>query len=158
MRDGFYDEVRGFYEANRHSLFSYALSLAGDRAVAEDAVQAAILGLLRRGRLPSDARPYVFRCVRNAVVDGFRSSGRGDDPLLDETAALNGSPDPVRIRLVEQCLGRLSDDERETLVLKLFSGLTLREIAAVHRRPLGTVAARYRRGLEKMRTILEEQV
>jgi RNA polymerase sigma-70 factor (ECF subfamily) len=119
-------------------------------------VQAAILGLLCRGRLPSNPRPYVLRSVRNAIVDGFRSPGPGEDPMLDAKAAVNGNPDPVRVRLVEQCLGRLSDDERETLVLKLFSGLTFKEIAAVRRRPQGTVAARYRRGLHKMREMLEE--
>jgi len=156
MGADFHSQVRSFYEANRQALFTYAVSLAGDRAVAEDAVQAAILGLLRRGRLPENPRPFVFRSVRNAIVDGFRSPGRGGDPMLDATAAVNGSPDPVRVRLVEQCLGRLSDKERETLVLKVFSGLTFKEIAAVRRRPQGTVTARYRRGLEKMRKMLEE--
>jgi RNA polymerase sigma-70 factor (ECF subfamily) len=153
----FHSQVRSFYEANRQALFTYAVSLAGDRSVAEDAVQAAILGLLRRGRLPADPRPYVFRSVRNAIVDGFRAPGPEGDPMLDAKAAINGSPDPVRVRLVEQCLGRLSDQERETLVLKVFSGLTFKEIAVVRRRTLSTVAARYRRGLEKIREMLEEE-
>ena len=157
MAINFHDQVRSFYVANRQALFTYAVSLAGDRAVAEDAVQAAILGLLRRGRLPADPRPYVFRSVRNAIVDGIRTSGPNSDPVLDSKAADNGSPDPVKVRLVEQCLGRLSDNERETLVLKVFSGLTFKEIAAVRRRPQGTVTARYRRGLEKMREMLEEE-
>jgi len=156
MGADFHNQVRRFYEANRQALFTYAVSLTGNRAVAEDAVQAAILGLLRRGRLPSNPSPYAFRSVRNAVVDGFRSSGSGSDPMLDAEAAVNGSPDPVRVRLVEQCLGRLSNDERETMVLKLFSGLTFKEIAAVRRRPQGTVTARYHRGLQKMRKLLEE--
>ena len=156
MNADFHSQVRTFYEANRQALYTYAISLAGNRAVAEDAVQAAILGLLRRGRLPANPRPYVFRSVRNAIVDGFRARGAGEDPMLDAKAAINGNPDPVRVRLVEQCLDRLSVNERETLVLKVFSGLTFREIAAVRRRPQGTVTARYRRGLEKMRKMLEE--
>jgi len=75
MAADFHSQVRSFYEANRQALFTYAVSLAGDRAVAEDAVQGAMLGLLRRGRLPANPRPYAFRSVRNAVVDGFRTPG-----------------------------------------------------------------------------------
>jgi RNA polymerase sigma-70 factor (ECF subfamily) len=158
MSADFHSQVRCFYEANRQALFTYALSLARDRAVAEDAVQAAIFGLLRRGRLPANPRPYVFRSVRNAIVDGMRREPTlGVDPLLDATVASNGQPDPARVRLVEQCLGRLSDDERETLVLKVFDGLTFREIASVRRKTLGTVTAWYRRGVRKMRRMLEEE-
>ena len=156
MAADFHSQVRSFYEANRQALFTYAVSLAGDRAAAEDAVQGAMLGLLRRGRLPANPRPYAFRSVRNAVVDGFRTPVPTRDSMLDANAATNGRPDPVRVRLVEQCLGRLSDNERETLVLKLYSGLTFKEIAAVQRRPIGTVTAHYRRGLQKMREMLEE--
>ncbi len=35
--------VQRFYEDNRQGLFTYALSLTGNRAAAEDAVQTAIL-------------------------------------------------------------------------------------------------------------------
>jgi len=153
----FHNEVRTFYETHRQALFTYAVSLAGNRAIAEDAVQTAILGLLRRGRLPANPRPYVFRSVRNAIVDGFRSHGAGGEPMLDANDASSGSPDPVRVRLVEQCLGRLSVNERETLVLKAFSGLTFKEIAAMRRRPQGTITARYRRGLRKLREMLEDE-
>ena len=151
----FHSRVRSFYDANRQALFTYAVSLAGERAVAEDAVQTAMLGLLRRGRLPADPRPYVFRSVRNAIVDGFRRKVPAKDPMLQARAATNGGPDPVRVRLVEQCLDRLGDDERETLVLKVFSGLTFKEIATVRGRPIGTVTARYRRGMQKIREMLE---
>ena len=95
--------------------------------------------------------------MRNAIVDGFRTPEPGGDSLLDSKAAINGRPDPVRVRLVEQCLDRLSDNERETLVLKVLTGMTFREITAVRRRSLGTVTAWHHRGLKKMRDMLEEK-
>jgi RNA polymerase sigma-70 factor (ECF subfamily) len=148
--------IRRFYEANRQGLYSYALSLSGDRAEAEDAVQSAISRLLSRGRLPEDLRPYAYRCVRNAVVDGFRERNAHREPLLDAEAVAAPSTDPNQLRLLEQCLNRLSDDERETVVLKGLEGLTFREIAAIRRRTVNTVASWYRCGLAKMQTMLGE--
>jgi RNA polymerase sigma-70 factor (ECF subfamily) len=157
MEEDFHRKVRMFYEANRQGLFTYALSMTRDREAAEDAVQAAVCRLLRRGRMPAEPRPYVFRSVRNAVVDVFRRRGNDPEPLLDVEAAGRDGHDPGLIRLLEQCLGRLSEPERETVVLKALNGMTFREIAAVRRRTVATVASRYRRGLEKMRKMLEDR-
>jgi RNA polymerase sigma-70 factor (ECF subfamily) len=157
MDGEFYSRVHRFYETNRQGLYTYALSLTRDREAAEDAVQAAVSSLLQRGTLPADIRPYVFRSVRNAVVDGARAQRHGEAALLDPAAATNGQ-DPTRVRLLEQCLARLSDEERETVVLKALNGLTFREIAAIRKRTVNTVASWYRRGLAKMRTVLEEDL
>ncbi len=65
-------QVARFYEANRQGLYTFALSLTHDPEVAEDVIQAAFFKLLRGNRLPRDLRPYVFRSVRNAVIDERR--------------------------------------------------------------------------------------
>jgi RNA polymerase sigma-70 factor (ECF subfamily) len=157
MVDERHDRVRRFYRENRQGLYTYALSLTRDREAAEDAVQAAIFRLLRRAMLPRDLRPYVYRCVRNAAVDGYRRQGTGKARLLDPEAAGPERSDPTRVRLLEQCLDCLPKEERETVVLKALNGLTFREIATVRKATLSTVASRYRRGLEKMRRRLEEE-
>lgn len=156
MKVAFHNQVRRFYEEHRQGLYTYALSISRDSSVAEDAVQGAIFRLLRRGRLPAEPRPYVFRCVRNAVLDSLRARKRGEAPLLDPERANGNGFDPARARLLEQCLGRLSGDERETVILRAIDGLTFREIASVRHRTVSTVASWYRRGLERMRRVLEE--
>ncbi len=55
-------------------------------------------------------------------------------------------------------LARLSEDDRELVELKVFVGLTFREIADVLGLPQGTVATRYRRALELLRPWLEKQI
>ena len=54
-------------------------------------------------------------------------------------------------------LGRLEADDRELVELKVFGGLTFREIADVTGLPQGTVATRYRRALESLRAWLAKQ-
>ena len=59
-------------------------------------------------------------------------------------------------RRVSQGLLTLSENERETVVQHLFADLTFREISELCETPIGTVTSWYRRGLEKLRSQLEE--
>jgi RNA polymerase sigma-70 factor (ECF subfamily) len=157
MGTDFFDQVRNCYAENRQGLFSYALALTRDRAVAEDAVHSVICRLLRRGRLPGDVRPYLFRAVRNAVVDGWRRKSSGEEPLFDTAPRPDGgAADPETSLQLQQCLYRLDEDQREVIVLKICQGLTFREIGEVRGQSANTAASLYRRGLQKMKTMLEE--
>ncbi len=150
----FFDEVRRFYEAERAVLYTYALAITGAPEAAEDAVHAALERLLRRGSAPRELRPYVFRAVRNAALDHHRRP----TPEALETAAQGPAAldDPALRPTLVGCLARLGRDEREVVLLKAVGGFTLREIAAVRRRSQNTVASWYRRGLERLRRMLEE--
>lgn len=120
--------IRQFYEENRQGLFSYALSLTRRRAAAEDAVHTAFQKLLASDRFPDDLKPYVFRSVRNAAVDAWRKDERQGESLL-ELSILNGrAHEAGRYQELELRLKSLADDERETIVLKVFDDLTFKEI------------------------------
>jgi RNA polymerase sigma-70 factor (ECF subfamily) len=151
-------KLRQAYEENRQALFSYALALTGNQAAAEDSIHTAFARLLARGSCPRELRPYLFRCVRNAAIDEGRAAAmRAERDSL--VAPPNGSVDPTafeRREAIEQALDTLAADERECIVLKAFNGLTFREIGEVMDVPLNTAASWYRRGLEKMKTQLEE--
>jgi len=66
------ETLRAFYAGHRQQLYTYAVSITRQREAAEDAIQRAFQQLLSRNALPTDLRPYVFRCVRNAALDGLR--------------------------------------------------------------------------------------
>ncbi len=156
MNTTFFHQVRACYRENRQGLFTYALTLTGDRAAAEDAVHSAVCGLLGRGRMPDEVRPYLFRAVHNAAVDNWRKERPRVDPIFQGSTVAAQEPEQ-RLRL-EQCLNRLGDDERETIVLKIYQGMTFSEIGEVRGQPANTAASHYRRGLQKMKVMLEEDV
>ncbi len=54
-------------------------------------------------------------------------------------------------------LARLDDEDRELVQLKIYAGLTFREIGEVTGQPQGTVATRYRRTLDSLRPWLVKQ-
>ena len=154
MARSFVDEVQAAYLEQRQQLYIYALSITRNREHAEDAIHTAFAAILRRGKAPRELRPYIFRSVRNAALDALKASSNGHihTSLFENESA----PDPSVPILIQEALAKLTDHEREAIVMKIYSGMTLKEIAAAYEVSINTSASWYRRGLEKLRGILEE--
>jgi RNA polymerase sigma-70 factor (ECF subfamily) len=150
------DRIRRFYEEHRQGLFSYALTLTGDSARAEDAVHAAIEKLIARPFLPLNLKFYAYRCVRNASVSAWRKEESRRESFFDFAALAAAPADLARAERMEDALARLASDERETVTLKVFDELTFREIAAIRGVNQNTAASHYRRGIEKLRELCVE--
>jgi RNA polymerase sigma-70 factor (ECF subfamily) len=153
------ETLRAFYVGSRLQLYTYAVSITGNRDSAEDAIHGVFEQLLRRGYLPADLRPYVFRCVRNAALDSLRRARIRRDSIFKVTAALDHikDPPPFRADELERWLQMLSSDERETIVLKIFNDFSFQQIADLRKVPLPTVASWYRRGLDELRAVLSKE-
>jgi len=150
------EAFRAFYVGSRQQLYTYAVSITGNRESAEDAIHGVFEQLLRRGDLPAELRPYVFRCVRNAALDALRRTKVRRDSIFEVAATLDHREPPPAFQSdeIERWLQMLSPDERETIVLKIYSDLTFQQIADLRQMPLPTVASWYRRGLDKLKTIV----
>jgi RNA polymerase sigma factor (sigma-70 family) len=146
------ETLRAFYVGNRQQLYTYAVSITGNREAAEDAIQGVFEKLLRGGKLPTDLRPYLFRSIRNTAFDAWRRVKVRTDSVFDTAESEPSITAPMED--LDPLLQRLSPEERETIVLKICSGLSFREIAELRQVPLPTVASWYRRGLEGLKTML----
>jgi RNA polymerase sigma-70 factor (ECF subfamily) len=108
---------------------------------------------------------YVFTIARNESNrlaerrkrDPAESTDVAADLLFDEASSDDLSRRETA-ELVAGALRNLSPNEREVIELKTYAGLTFREIAGVTGSPQGTVATRYRAGLEHLRRALAEQL
>jgi len=153
------------YDTYAHPLFRYALALVGSADDAEDAVQEVFLRLAREpGRLRNieSMKAYMFAATRNAAWSLLRKRKRRNE-LVEELCAdfIAGSGYreeelPVEAEVLCRALAGLAVEQREVLVLKVFEGLTFREIAETARAPIATITSRYRYGIEKLRRVLEE--
>ena len=151
------ETLRAFYAGSRQQLYTYAVSITGNREAAEDAIQGVFQQLLRRGALPAELRPYVFRAVRNAAYDAWRRTKVRSDSIFAAAMDPPAPAPPAALRRdeLEPLLQQLSPDERETIVLKIYNGFAFQQIADLRQVPLPTVASWYRRGLEKLKTMLD---
>lgn len=110
-------------------------------------------------------RRWVFTIAHRRVVDTWRQAGRrtepvpyepGDDPRTAASAE-EDALDRVGQERTVAVLGRLTDEQREVLLLRIVADLTVEQVAAVVGRAPGAVKALQRRGLASLRTILERE-
>ncbi len=149
------EELRDCYVKHRRRLYFVALAITLDRQTAEDAVHNALVHLLAKNHRPDNLSAYVMRAVRNAAIDIARSR-RWDEPMQQEF--LVGTDEVLSTmspRMLTKAFRKLRRAERETIVLHLYAGMTFQEIADLRCRSINTVSAWYRRGLVKLRTVLE---
>lgn len=102
---------------------------------------------------------YLFIIARNLCYDFFRH--KKDTVRIEEIA--ESGKDDLQIRgvedemLIEQALLRISAEQREVIVLKIYEGLKFMEIAKMLGCNLSTVKSRYHAGLNRLKKIMEEE-
>lgn len=149
-----------FYLAQRGRLTAYAVALTGNVAAAADLLQDALVRMVSERRPVASPLPYFLKCLRNLALDRRRQMRRATE-LPDDVAAFLDCDAVVNRELADQvrvALQRLPGNYREAIVLKIYCGLTFREVADVLGAPPGTVASDYRRGLAELKTLLAEVV
>ena len=154
------------YQTHRAALFAYAHAITHSPERAEDALHDAMVSVARTRTRPDNSKAYVFRAVRNEAYRHAKRYGR--DVSLESfdyatlfAAPSDAEPDAQSSRreeaeLLAKSLDRISQDEREVIILHLYAGMKFREIAETTQQPLPTTTSRYRRGLAKLGGILEE--
>jgi RNA polymerase sigma-70 factor (ECF subfamily) len=155
------------YAATRAKLFAVSLRIVRERPLAEEALQDSFVSIWNRasGYAPAKSAPltWMTAIVRNRSLDIVRRSR--EEPDIDDTLAANladEAPTPDRAvqarvahHTLRDCLEELEAEQRQSIALAFFHGLTHSELAAHLRRPLGTVKTHVRRGLIRLRECLE---
>ncbi len=149
-------------------VWSLARRFLGNVSDAEDAVQEIFLDLWKNAarydsRLGEEVT-FVATLARRRLIDRRRSGQRRPDffPLPEALPARTDS-DSGRLETREQAalaaeaVAELRDEQRRALHMAIFQGLTHEEIARATGWPLGTVKTHVRRGLLRVREVLDAQ-
>lgn len=150
------------YDAYGSMAFGLALRLLGSESEAEDVVQESFLALWRQAeRLnPSQGvRSYLLSIVHNRAIDRMRRRTRRPEAVLDETAPFPDPDDDPSVQVanaaeraeVRAAMSVLSAEQRQTVELVYFGGLTIAETAERMKVPDGTVKSRLRLALGHLR-------
>lgn len=147
------EDLAALYDRLSRRLYAYALALTGDAARSEDAVHDAFVRLLEYapGRSVDSVEGLLFTSTRNLIFDDRRRRAvRRDVPAPLPLVQPSGVPDDA----ASQALGRLPEEQREAVVLKIYGGLTFAAIGEVTGTSLATAASRYRLGIEKLADLM----
>ena len=169
------DAFRRLHERYAGLLYAAIHRILGDPDDTEEVLQDVLNSLWRKADQyhPGRGRPitWLTSTARNRAIDRLRARKRqarlkdaytealdfvprGTSPVAGPEAAIRRDTcEAVRSAVME-----LSEIQREAIEKVYFEGLTQQQIADQLGEPLGTVKARIRRGLAKLReTIGEEQ-
>jgi RNA polymerase sigma-70 factor (ECF subfamily) len=159
-----------FVRATSGGIYSGALQLTRNPHDAEDVTQETFVRAYRAlGAYPQeriraiDLKPWVWTIALNLCRNRARSRARhpAAPPGFDRA---DGSPDPAdeAVALADLAvwnvrLAHLPAPQRTAIVLRHVVGLTYEEIASATGRTPGTSRSDVRRGLDRLRTLIEEE-
>lgn len=162
---------------HRKPAYFFALQLLGDPDDALDVAQDAMLRFfthLDRFDPRRPVRPWLFRIVRNRVLDLFRrrkvrkhdsidaaadDEDRPDLQLIDDTMDPEGDARDAQLRRqIFAALGELTHNQREILVLRDYQDLAYAEIAETLEIPIGTVMSRLHGARKRLRQVLGDDL
>jgi RNA polymerase sigma factor (sigma-70 family) len=162
------DALAELYDRFGRIAYGFALRILRDPALAQDAVQDAMLTAWRTAASFDPARgrasTWLLTLVHRRAVDVVRREDRrraqplDDAPIAsgdatDETAAVR-----EQRRAVQAALAELPPEQREALELAYYGGLSQSQLAERLGVPLGTVKSRTFAGLASLRDLLGEAI
>ncbi len=167
LKRGSRSALRRIYEKYRSDLLRIASGLLLERAQAEDAVHdvfATFVESCRHFQLTGSLRGYLVACVANRARNINRSKTRR---TAIELRGTQGSvPDSKRpgewianneeFQRVCKAMGKLPYEQREAVALRVQGGMKFREIACHQQTSVKTALSRYRYGMEKLHSLLQE--
>lgn len=163
------------YDRFSRPLYATALRVVSDATEAQDVVHDVFVTLWEKASTFQSERGTAFgwavTLVRNRAIDRVRMRRRRNEILADsapadlgydENAPGSGADENAALgdqaQAVRAAVASLPLEQKHALELAFFSGLTQQQIAERLREPLGTVKARIRRGLLKLRDSLPRRL
>ncbi len=158
------------YDRYARLVYSIALRMLRDSEVAEEVVQDVFTKVWRHAQEYSPDRgrvsTWVASIARHSCLDELRRRHVRPQPQSIEEESpmeLAGADNPedaavdaIERARVRHALAQIPAEQRATIELAFFEGMTQQEIATRTQTPLGTVKTRIHLGMRKLRELLKE--
>jgi RNA polymerase sigma-70 factor, ECF subfamily len=149
------------YDKYNRLVFTVALRVLGDRQAAEDLLQEVFMRVWRNPNMnvpPAGMAAWFVVVARNRAIDVIRQRRDFvDAQSVAIEAELSTRPAFEQKRLVQQAreaLQLMPEEQRATLEMAFFEGLTHTEIAERTGTPLGTIKTRIRTAVGSLRKVM----
>ena len=176
VREGDTTAFRGLVEKYQGRVYSMVYGMVRNREDARDLTQEAFVKAYRNlqgFRLEASFYTWLYRIAMNLAIDHTRKRKRREVAGFDESVATkdaDGGIDAVHhgdspskalerkqlLRRIMDGMQKLSDDQRQVILLREVEGLSYKEISEVMEIPEGTVMSRLFYARKKLQKILSE--
>lgn len=168
------DSFSELYDRYSGVLYTTAYRVLNNPDDAQDVLQDVFVQIWEKASMYDASRgkplTWAMTMTRNKAIDRLRSKQRRsrlrdeaekegnvhkDDHQGDVAEEVYGLE---RSEVVRNAVMQLSKEQRQAIEMAFFGGLTQNEIAEALSEPLGTVKARIRRGMMRLRTLIEPRL
>jgi len=156
------------YDRHAGLVYGVALKILGNAQEAEDLTQDIFIKLAYRSSYDpqrGSLRTFLAILTRSRAMDRVRSRQREAQQVIHHPASeattatdlplLEATSQDEQNQVIQAALSELSDQEQQLLRLAYYDGLTQAAISDSLGLPLGTVKSKVRRGLLKLRQVLQ---
>lgn len=164
-------------DRHKNKVYGFIFSKVLDKDITEDIFQdtfVKVILTLKEGRYNEEGKflPWVMRIAHNLTIDYFRSRRRM--PIVGETFTdedfsifdfLADPEDCTETRIIKEQIDKelrliinyLPEDQQEVLKLRIFKGLSFKEIAEETDVSINTALGRMRYALINLRKVIEDK-
>jgi RNA polymerase sigma factor (sigma-70 family) len=119
------------FDRHHQALYRYSLTILGNEEDAFDAVQNAVVKLLRS--LPGEQRdlklkPWLYRIVHNESISMIRQRAPRSETTVEEAVTDDSPDDRLRAQAIIADLAMLGDQQRSAVAMRELNGLSHAEI------------------------------
>jgi RNA polymerase sigma-70 factor (ECF subfamily) len=162
------DAFKQLYDQTSPRLFSLALGILKNKGMAEDILQESYLKIWNSANTyhqgKGKAITWMATVTRNKCLDKLRSlksRPQETETVYEGVEFAAATLEPDELSSVDQglgqlmsCLEELQAEQKECILLSYYQGYTHQELSEKMEKPLGTIKAWIRRGLEKIRVCM----
>ncbi|WP_010135369.1 RNA polymerase sigma factor [Ochrovirga pacifica] len=161
-------------ERHQQKIFGFILSKTADKELANDLFQdtfVKIINTLKRGKYNEEGKflPWALRIAHNLTMDYYRSKQRKKTQYASETydvldflgieddAGASKVEEEETLQQILEMVENLPKDQQNVLKMRIFMGLSFKEIAEQTNVSINTSLGRMRYALLNLRKIIQDK-
>lgn len=165
VKAGDLDKMGLLFDRYNKPLFGYLFHQTGQRVESEDLVQTVFFRMLKYRNSFSETgefRTWMYQLARNALIDSAKKSNRTyyqadlsqkSDMRQSDNSFEQNIFETESAVLLQKALDKLSEDQRELLILSKFQELPYKEIAQIFETTEGNIKVKIHRAINDLRKI-----
>ena len=160
VRNGNLQTASVLFERYNKRIFNFLATMTNDRYAAEDLTQNVFLRMFKyRSSFKDDSRfqPWIYQIARNVFPDHYQAQ-KNRTNNIDVERISDHMPDPEESKSLDEkeellymCMAKLSDDDRELLVLTRFQHMKYEEVATIMETTVANIKVKVHRAIGKLR-------
>ncbi len=157
------ESLVNLYELTKDAIYGYVLSIIKNKHDAEDIFQEVYVRLYENcTKYDSQGKPlaWIMTIARNLCYEKLRKiKDTSDiDDMYDMGSHDKNHKNVEDKMILDIAFKKITDEERNIIVLHIVSGMKFREIAKYLELPLSTVLSKYHRAIKRMKDLLKEDM